>query len=90
MLSDLAEPAANIQVMEKSWRGDYPWNLENAPIELKLRGAKIPEWQLTNGAPYFPGFWGRYRGEPLAMDSITLVPYGCSTLRITEFPVYDL
>ncbi|MCB0628760.1 MAG: glycoside hydrolase family 127 protein [Lewinella sp.] len=90
LAKELADPAANIQVVERSWDGSYPWNLDKAPIELKIKGMKIPDWKLTNGAPYFPAFWGRYSGDPQPIEEITLVPYGCTTLRITEFPVYDL
>jgi hypothetical protein len=85
---DLLNLPASVQIEMKAWDGAYPWNLENAPIELKMRGMKVPEWKLTNGAPYFPGFWGRYAGETSGTEEITLVPYGCTTLRITEFPVY--
>ena len=87
---DLENLDKSVEVKEKDWNGQYPWNLETAPVELKIRGMKIPEWKLTNGAPYFPAFWGGYAGDRPAPERITLVPYGCTTLRITEFPVYDL
>lgn len=87
---ELSDLEANVKVVEKDWDGSYPWNLENSPIELKIKGMKIPEWKLSNGAPYFPGFWGGYAKVPQPIEEITLVPYGCTTLRITEFPVYDL
>lgn len=57
---DLENLEENVEIIENEWNGEYPWNLENAPIALKMRGMKVPEWKLTNGAPYFPGFWGRY------------------------------
>lgn len=87
---DLNNLATSVKVINKDWNGDYPWNLENAPVALKMKGLKIPEWQLVNGAPVFPAFWGRYNGTDVVMNDITLVPYGCTTLRITEFPVYNL
>lgn len=87
---ELKELDKYVKVVENDWDGRYPWNLENAPIELKINGMRVPEWQLTNSAPYFPGFWGRYAKTPQPIEEITLVPYGCTTLRITEFPVYQL
>jgi uncharacterized protein len=64
-----------------------PWNLEKAPIEIKTKGKRIMEWQLYNHSagkiPY--NRWPK-RKEPLAEEEITLIPYGCTTLRIAEFP----
>lgn len=86
---DVLNPSIQFNsVIEKDWDGRYPWNLENAPMEIKMRGLKIPEWELTHGAPYLPAFWGSYQGNSASVEEITLVPYGCTTLRITEFPVY--
>lgn len=87
---DLNNLSTSVKVINKEWKGDYPWNLENAPVELKMKGFKVPEWKLVNGAPIFPGFWGRYNADDAVIDEIILVPYGCTTLRITEFPVYSL
>ena len=87
---DLDNLLTSVKVINREWNGDYPWNLENAPVELKMKGLKIPEWKLVNGAPVFPAFWGDYSAGNIAINEITLVPYGCTTLRITEFPVYSL
>jgi DUF1680 family protein len=91
---DLDELSSNFMVEELDWDGRYPWNLENAPISIKARGVRYPDWKLVNGLPLFPAWWGGggwYSSEEdIPFADITLVPYGCTTLRITEFPVYDL
>lgn len=83
------------EVVLKDWDGSYPWNLGNAPIEINITGVKVPEWKSINSAPVFPGFWDGYYwdgdyGSGIKKERITLVPYGCTTLRITEFPTYNL
>jgi DUF1680 family protein len=88
--NDIDNLSSTVKVVTNDWKGDYPWNLENAPIELRMRAMKVPEWKLVNGAPVFPAFWGGYDGGEVSYKEITLVPYGCTSLRITEFPVYDI
>lgn len=66
---------------------DYPWNLENAPVHMSISAVKLPYWQLERGsagkipanAPDLPA-----ASQP---EKVTLVPYGCTTLRISQFPV---
>ncbi|WP_215225082.1 beta-L-arabinofuranosidase domain-containing protein [Echinicola shivajiensis] len=87
--SDLADLNKFVEVTENKWNGEYPWNLENSPISLKMRGVKAADWTLENDAPELPGFWSKRVREEDIVDEITLVPYGCTTLRITEFPVYE-
>jgi uncharacterized protein len=87
---DLIDLNKSIEVIEMPWDGSYPWNLESSPIELKMKGVKIPEWVLSNSAPIFPAWWGERPKKDIDFTDITLIPYGCTTLRITEFPVYNL
>jgi DUF1680 family protein len=87
---DIINLTQSVQVIEQEWNGEYPWNLDNVPVELRLRGIRLGEWKLNNGAPLFPAWWGDRKEAPLSFTEITLVPYGATTLRITEFPVYNL
>ena len=68
--------------------GKYITWTQDAPVIITARGMKIPEWTLKHNSadvpplsPVKPG------GDP---EIITLVPYGCARLRITEFPVMDI
>lgn len=91
MSSDLKSLSSSFEVETKDWDGTYPWNLDNVPIQLKGKGVEIPEWTTVNGVPVFPAWWGRRQKsvEASRVKDITLVPYGATTLRITEFPVFQ-
>jgi hypothetical protein len=83
----LKDPATSFEVAVKRQVAPSPWNLTNAPIELKAKGKRIPEWQLYNEtAGPLPYSTIRYlKDQP--EETITLVPYGCTKLRISQFPV---
>ena len=68
--------------------GKYTVWTQDAPVIIKARGMKIPEWTMKdNSADDPPISPVKPEGD---IESITLVPYGCARLRITEFPVMDI
>lgn len=77
------------KVIKKETVSEKPWNLKNAPIEIKAMAVQLPEWSIYNGnagpLPYSP-LKIPESGKPV---SVTLVPYGCTTLRISEFPTLE-
>jgi hypothetical protein len=67
---------------------NYPWTLENAPVVLHTKGKIIPDWKLYREmAGPLPHSLPLLHLQDDPPREITLIPYGCSTLRITEFPV---
>src|SRR5689334_22808420 len=75
-------------VEKKGTMINYPWNLENVPISIKAKAKRIPNWQLYNDmagpVPYSIAYNLETAKE---VEEITLVPYGCTQLRISQFPV---
>jgi DUF1680 family protein len=70
---------------------DYPWTLDAAPIVIKTTGRQIPSWHLYNDMagplPYSIIYNENVPKQP--DQEITLIPYGCTKLRISQFPVVD-
>ena len=77
----------------KSVDNDFIWNLEHAPIEITTIGKKIPAWKVNaDGVASQPvtDRTGIYKGTVDAdAKTITLVPYGCTKVRIVAFPVVE-
>ena len=85
--SEVDKNLLKIEVKEKL--ADYPWNLENAPISVKIKANRLPIWILErNSAGKLPSpSWPGRTIEKLD-EEITLIPYGCTTLRISEFTTH--
>lgn len=65
----------------------YPWTLNDAPITIKAKGKRMPAWTMYDGSVGPQPFSSQYQAETEPEETIELIPYGCTTLRITEFPV---
>jgi len=65
--------------------GPVPFSPEGAPVSISVKGRRLPEWGAQHGSAADAPLSPVASSEPL--EQLTLIPYGCTNLRITEFPV---
>ena len=72
--------------------GERPFSPEGAGVVATARGQRIPDWKLQHGWAGELAVGERAWSDPArplsdaAVEPITLIPYGCTNLRIAEFP----
>jgi uncharacterized protein len=85
------DPIKNLEVKKvKPVTNDFVWNLAHAPIEITAQAKIIPDWIIVNDVAPQPvsDRTGVYKGKVInEVKTITLVPYGCTKVRIVAFPV---
>ncbi len=65
--------------------GSEPFSLKGAPVVATIKARRLPGWSIVRAAAAPPPESPVASESPL--EEITLVPYGCTDLRISEFPV---
>jgi hypothetical protein len=64
--------------------GDRPFSPEGAPVTAQVKARRLPGWTIKHGSADETPMSPVASEQPL--ETITLIPYGCTNLRITEFP----
>ena len=64
--------------------GSPPFSAQAFPVIARVKGRRLTDWKMARGAAAPPPSSPVRSPEPL--EELTLVPYGCTDLRITEFP----
>ena len=77
---------AAIKFTERSV-GAMPFSPDGAPVVARVKGRRVPEWTLVQDAA------GPLPQSPVAsaepLETLELVPYGATSLRITELPILE-
>jgi hypothetical protein len=86
---DPSNPDASLEVVKKPWpKSNFPFTLEENPLELKAKGRKVGEWQVDRF-----GLVAELQDGPVKTsepaENITLVPMGAARIRISAFPHYS-
>jgi hypothetical protein len=86
LLVDRQNPAKSIKVKQRKV-GKVPFDGESPPVVLTAKGKRIPAWGLEqNSAADTPASPVKAVGPT---ETLQLIPYGNTRLRITEFPVVE-
>jgi DUF1680 family protein len=83
LLIDEKRPERSVKVVEKPV-GKFPFSSEGAPVELRVKARRLPQWKMENDSAAPPPESPVKSAEPL--ETVTLIPYGSAKLRITVFP----
>ena len=91
LVADPARPDESVRFEERPV-GEQPFSPQGAGMAARATGRRIPAWKVAHGwaAEISPAdvAWSdparSVTDEP--DEEVTLIPYGCTNIRITEFP----
>jgi DUF1680 family protein len=85
LVVDPAKAAEAFEVVKTGRPAAQPFTPEGAPIVLRAKGRRIPQWKMEAN-----GMAGEVQPGPVrsaaATEEITLIPMGAARLRIASFP----
>ncbi|MBC6612768.1 glycoside hydrolase family 127 protein [Hymenobacter sp. BT507] len=81
-----AIPATAFQVQERPTTG-VVFSPDGAPMELRVQGVRLPQWQMEQNSAGPPPASPVAKPAGATPETLTLIPYGATNLRITSFPV---
>lgn len=78
-------PEEGFTFEERPLSGEFPFFWETAPMIIKAKGRKIPNWKLQDH------MCAALQRSPVRSseetEELTLIPMGCARLRLSVFPV---
>ena len=83
LLVDEANPEASI-TFEQRPVGEKPFSPDGAGMVAKAKGRRLPQWKLEHGWAGETPAGPQISQEPV--EELALIPYGCTNIRLTEFP----
>lgn len=85
LVLDHEDPESSFEVTETGVVPEQPWTFENAPITIRARARRIPNWRMIDETVTDLQYSPVRSDEPV--EDIEMIPMGCARLRMACLPV---